>query len=297
VNSDTITMSLGTVVTEFREDGIAVITISRPEKLNALNSEVLKDLDEALDAVQERVDAGTLRGLMLKGAGEKAFVAGADIGELSGLEVASGERLSARGQALFQRIEDLAVPSVSVVDGFALGGGAELAMACHMRIAGEKATFGLPEVSLGLIPGYGGTQRLAALVGQARAIEYIASGAFIDAATAERIGLVNRVAEDPEGEALKLLGKIGKQAPVAVRSAIRAIRGGAGGVGAAGAAAGGTAASDAGAAGDSGAVTRDSIADGYALEAALFGQLCGTDDFKEGTTAFLEKRKPGFTGK
>jgi enoyl-CoA hydratase len=251
----------------------------------------LKDLDEALDAVQERVDAGTLRGLMLKGAGEKAFVAGADIGELSGLEVASGERLSARGQALFQRIEDLAVPSVAVVDGFALGGGAELAMACHMRIAGEKATFGLPEVSLGLIPGYGGTQRLAALVGQARAIEYIASGAFIDAATAERIGLVNRVAEDPEGEALKLLGKIGKQAPVAVRSAIRAIRGGVGAAGAAGAASG------AGSAGDSGAVTRDSIADGYALEAALFGQLCGTDDFKEGTTAFLEKRKPGFTGK
>jgi len=233
---------------------------------------------------------------MLKGAGEKAFVAGADIGELSGLEVASGERLSARGQALFQRIEDLAVPSVAVVDGFALGGGAELAMACHMRIAGEKATFGLPEVSLGLIPGYGGTQRLAALVGQARAIEYIASGAVIDAAMAGRVGLVDRVAEDPEGEALKLLGKIGKQAPGAVRSAIRAIRGGAGGVGAAGAA-GGTAASDAGAAGDSGAVTRDSIADGYALEAALFGQLCGTDDFKEGTTAFLEKRKPGFTGK
>ena len=293
MNSDTITMSSGTVVTEFREDGIAVITISRPEKLNALNSEVLKDLDEALDAVQERVDAGTLRGLMLKGAGEKAFVAGADIGELSGLEVASGERLSARGQALFQRIEDLAVPSVAVVDGFALGGGAELAMACHMRIAGEKATFGLPEVSLGLIPGYGGTQRLAALVGQARAIEYIASGAFIDAATAERIGLVNRVAEDPEGEALKLLGKIGKQAPVAVRSAIRAIRGSAGDAGDAGDAGAGVTA----AGGSSGAVTRDSIADGYALEAALFGQLCGTDDFKEGTTAFLEKRKPGFTGK
>ena len=262
-------MASGTVVTEFREDGIAVVTISRPEKLNALNSEVLQDLDEALDAVQERVDAGTLRGLMLKGAGEKAFVAGADIRELSDLDEASGERLSARGQALFQRIEDMPVPSVAVVDGFALGGGAELAMACHMRMAGKKATFGLPEVSLGLIPGYGGTQRLTALVGPARAIEYITSGAFIDAETAERIGLVNRVAEDPEAEALALLGKIGKQAPVAVRSAIRAIRAirGAG-----------------------------SAVDGYAREAALFGELCGTDDFKEGTMAFLEKRKPGFTG-
>ncbi len=289
MNLDTISMSSGTIITEFREDGIAVVTISRPEKLNALNSQVLQDLDEALDAVQERVDAGTLRGLMLKGAGEKAFVAGADIGELSALDEASGERLSARGQALFQRIEDLPAPSVAVVDGFALGGGAELAMACHMRIAGEKATFGLPEVSLGLIPGYGGTQRLAALVGQARAIEYITSGAFIDAATAERIGLVNRVAEDPEEEALKLLGKIGKQAPVAVRSAIRAIRGAGSGVGAG--ADLGSSVADGNVSGSAG-----SVVDGYALEAALFGELCGTDDFKEGTKAFLEKRKPGFTG-
>jgi enoyl-CoA hydratase len=243
--------------------GIAHLTINRPEKLNALNNRVLDDIDLALGAIETD---DSINALMITGAGEKAFVAGADISELATLDREGGEAASKKGQGVFARIEKLDKPVVAVVDGYALGGGAELAMAAHIRVASPAAVVGLPEVSLGLIPGYGGTQRLPALVGKAKAFEMILTGQPVKADEALSIGLVNKVTEKAEEEAVLMIKAMLKNGPVAVSKALRAIR----------------------VAGSS---------DGFNIEASLFGELCETDDFKEGTTAFMEKRKPEFSGK
>ena len=246
------------------ENGIAQITINRPNKLNALNKTVL---DELSDAVESVAKDDQIKGLIITGAGEKAFVAGADIKELSELDKESGEKLSKRGQEIFSQIENLSKPVVAIVNGYAMGGGAELAMACHLRIATKNAVFGLPEVSLGVIPGYGGTQRLTKLIGKARAFEFILTGGQIKADQAQELGLVNKIAEgDGQDEAEKLLAAITKNGPIAVSKAITAINAAAGNK-------------------------------GYETEASLFGELCETEDFKEGTGAFLEKRKANFKGK
>lgn len=259
-----MSQSYNTIVFETDDNGIATVTINRPDKLNALNDEVLNDLAHVFKDIQvdQEVEA-----VIVTGAGEKAFVAGADIKELSKLDNRSGRMASQKGQQIFQLIEDTRKPVVAAVNGYALGGGAELAMACHLRIAGTNATFGLPEVGLGLIPGYGGTQRLARLVGRARALEMILTGKQIKADEALEVGLVNDITdEDPEKAALSLIGKIMKNAPVAIRNAIKA-------------------------------VYHSDTRSGYQVEADLFGQLCETEDFEEGASAFLEKRKPDFKGK
>ncbi len=246
------------------ENGIAHLTINRPEKLNALNNAVLNELDSVFDTVS---NDKRIKALILKGAGEKAFVAGADISELTNLDKKSGRAASEKGQRIFQKIENCPKPVIAVVHGYALGGGAELALAAHMRIATPDAVFGLPEVSLGLIPGYGGTQRLTKLIGKAKAMQMILTGGQIKAEEALHHGLVNQIDEnDGVKAAVSLLLKILKNSPVAISKAIKAIN-----------------AAD--------------TADGFETEAALFGDLCQTEDFKEGTSAFLEKRKPDFSGK
>ena len=254
-----------TLLLDIDQDGIALITVNRPDKLNALNSTVLSELDDAASHIQEDQD---VRVVILTGAGEKAFVAGADIKELHTLNRTAGEELSRRGQEVFSRYENLSKPVIALVNGYALGGGAELAMACHIRIAAENAVFGLPEVGLGLIPGYGGTQRLPALVGNSKAMEMILTGGQVKAEEARSIGLVNSVY--PAGEALseakKLASKIMKNGPVAVEKAIAS-------------------------------VNSSGMPGGFEKEAALFGELCDTEDFKEGTSAFLDKRKPDFKGR
>jgi enoyl-CoA hydratase len=256
--------SYETLLLEVDESGICTLTINRPEKLNALNNQVLEELDQAVDAIKENYK---VRAVVITGSGEKAFVAGADIKELSSLDPVTGEKVSKKGQDIFQKIEDLTIPVIAAVNGYALGGGCELAMACHLRIASTNAALGLPEVSLGLIPGYGGTQRLTQLVGKAKALEYIMTGRQVKAEEAFEVGLVNQVTEHSAvDEAKSLLSKIMKQGPVAIKNALFAVK---------------EAGSD----------------NGYESEARLFGELCGTADFKEGTGAFLEKRKPNFSGK
>jgi enoyl-CoA hydratase len=253
-----------TLLLDVDESGICTLTINRPDKLNALNAQVFDELDKALDHLQENYK---VKSLVITGAGEKGFVAGADIKELTSLDPSSGEKTSRKGQDVFQKIEDLTIPVIAAVNGYALGGGCELAMACHLRIAFEKAAFGLPEVSLGLIPGYGGTQRLTQLVGRGKALELIMTGRQVKADEAYEIGLVNQVTEhSPVDEAKSMLSKIMKQGPVAIKNALLAVK---------------EAGSDS----------------GYEAEAKLFGELCGTADFKEGTSAFLEKRKANFSGK
>ncbi|SMO95445.1 enoyl-CoA hydratase/isomerase family protein [Gracilimonas mengyeensis] len=253
-----------TLLLAIDDDGICTLTINRPEKLNALNNLVLEELDEAFDAINEEYK---IRAVVITGAGEKAFVAGADIKELSTLDPASGEKVSKKGQDIFQKIEDMTIPVIAAVNGYALGGGCELALGCHLRIASTNAAMGLPEVSLGLIPGYGGTQRLTQAVGKAKALECIMTGRQIKADEAFEIGLVNQVVDgNPVEEAKAMLQKILKQGPVAIKNAILA-------------------------------VNEAGTEDGFETEAKLFGELCGTADFKEGTTAFLEKRKPNFSGK
>lgn len=245
------------------DNGIANLTINRPKKLNALNNQVLDELDSALESIEAD---SSVKAVLLQGAGEKAFVAGADIGELSNLDGKAGKAASEKGQRIFNRIEQSAKPVIAVIDGYALGGGAELAMAAHIRIASPAAVIGLPEVTLGLIPGYGGTQRLSSLVGKAKAYEMILTGKPIKADEALKIGLVNKVSEDAADEAKSILNTILKNGPVAVSKAIEAVR-------------------------FSGA------SEGFKKEAELFGSLCETEDFKEGTAAFMEKRKPDFKGK
>ena len=252
-----------TITLSVNDAGIANLEINRPEKLNALNNQVLDEINNALDKLDKKSD---MKGLLLTGSGEKAFVAGADISELAGLDDPGGKAASEKGQRIFDRIEKLNIPVIAVIDGYALGGGAELAMSAHIRIASSQAVIGLPEVSLGLIPGYGGTQRLSALVGKAKAFEMILTGQPVKAEKALSISLVNKVADDALDEAHTMFSTILKNGPVAVSKAIQAIR----------------------VAGTNG---------GFETEALLFGNLCETDDFNEGTSAFLEKRKPSFSGK
>ncbi len=250
---------------ENNDDGISILTINRPDKLNALNHAVLQELDSAFKSFEEDNESFIL---IITGAGEKAFVAGADIKELSALNKAEGEKLSARGQAIFNRIETSSKPVIALINGYALGGGAELAMACHIRIASEQALIGLPEVTLGIIPGYGGTQRLTQLVGKSKAMELILTGTPVKSEEAFQMQLVNHVkpANEAMDFALSMAIKMKKNGPLALAKAIEAIH----------------------------AATSP---DGYETEAALFGQLCETDDFREGTSAFLEKRKAEFKGK
>ncbi|MEX2116250.1 MAG: enoyl-CoA hydratase-related protein [Bacteroidota bacterium] len=260
-------MKYETILTEIK-DRIAVITINRPEKLNALNSLAKKELAEALEGM--KTDQGVAV-VVITGAGEKAFVVGTDIQELTTLTVESGKEFASKGQGVFNLIENLGKPVIAAVNGFALGGGCELALACHIRIAAEHAKFGQPEVNLGIIPGYGGTQRLARLVGTGRAMEMILTGDPIDAQEALRIGLVNKVVPgaDLMSASLAIARKICTKGQVAIRLALKAVN-----------------------------MTRETnLTDGQELEASLFGVCCGSEDFKEGTTAFLEKRKPTFKSK
>ena len=248
-------------------DRIATLTVNRPDKLNALNDAVIAELGRAIDELRERDDVA---GIVLTGAG-RAFVAGADIAELAAGSPVETQALAARGQAVFRRFETSPKPVVAAVNGFALGGGCELAMACHVRIAAEGAKFGQPEVKLGICPGYGGTQRLPRLVGKGRALQLLLTGDMIDATEAHRIGLVNEVV--PTGEAVAaataLLGRMLANAPLALAGTIEAV--------------------DRGLDAPLGAA--------LALEAAQFGVLAATADMAEGTRAFLEKRAPRFAGR
>ena len=247
------------------EDGILTLTIHRPEALNALNRNVIDALSAALEAAQDNPE---VRVIVLTGAGEKAFVAGADIKEFADFDQAQGEDLARRGQRdLFDRVEQSRKPVVAAVNGFALGGGLELAMAAHVRVASTNARMGLPEVSLGVIPGYGGTQRLAQIVGKGKALEMVLTGGMIDAESALACGLVNQVVDQDIllETAQAMAGKIAKNAPTALAAALDSVLAG---------------------------YSRD----GFGVEIERFGQCFTTDDFKEGTTAFLEKRKPQFPG-
>jgi enoyl-CoA hydratase len=247
-------------------DRIATITVNRPDKLNALNDRVIAELGEAIDDV---VGDSAVAGVILTGAG-RAFVAGADISELEKHSALSAKQLAQTGQDVFHRFETSPKPVIAAVNGFALGGGCELAMACHIRIASETAKFGQPEVKLGLIPGYGGTQRLPRLVGRGRALQLLLTGEMIDAPEAYRIGLVNRVvaAADLLTAATEMMRAILANAPVAIANVIEVVNRG----------------YDA------------TLEDALALEATAFGLLAATDDKREGTRAFLEKRAARFTG-
>lgn len=255
-----------TILTELKNN-IFTITINRPDKLNALNKAVFEDLNKALDEVYTNEE---ILSAVITGAGNKAFVAGADITEFKGLTVEQGKELAKAGQDTFFRIENCPKPIIAAVNGFALGGGCELAMSCHFRVAANNAKFGQPEVNLGLIPGYGGTQRLAQLIGKGRAMELLISANMIDAATALQYGLVNHVFE-PEQllvETYKILNNINSKAPLAIAACISALNAG-----------------------------YDEARDGYAVEIDAFGFCFATDDMQEGTQAFIEKRKAVFSGK
>lgn len=250
-----------------KENGITVITINRPTKLNALNKATIEELHQAFD--KENNDPST-KVIIITGSGEKAFVAGADISEFAHFSVEEGGKLAAKGQELlFDFVENLSTPVIAAINGFALGGGLELAMSAHFRVASDNAKMGLPEVTLGVIPGYGGTQRLPQLVGKGRAMEMIMSAAMIDAETAKNYGLVNHVVSQAELlEFTKgIASKISKNSPIAISNAIEAVN----------------------------ANFKDGI-NGYQVEIKNFGKSFGTEDFKEGTTAFLEKRKAEFKG-
>jgi len=250
------------------QNNITTITINRPLKLNALNIETIQELHEAFGTAEEDKDTKVI---IITGSGEKAFVAGADIGEFADFDVEEGQELAAEGQELlFNLVENLSTPVIAAVNGFALGGGLELAMASHFRIASDNAKMGLPEVSLGVIPGYGGTQRLPQLVGKGRAMEMIMTAGMIDANQALNYGLVNHVTTLEELIPLceKIAGKIMRNSSVAIESAIKAIN----------------------------ANFKDGV-NGFKVEVVEFGNCFGTEDFKEGTTAFLEKRKANFPGK
>jgi len=247
--------------------GVLTIVINRPDKLNALNKATIDELSRAMDEAQ---DNDSVRVVILTGAGEKAFVAGADISEFSNFSVKEGRQLAAAGQrSLFDFVENLATPVIAAINGFALGGGLELAMACHFRVASSNARMGLPEVSLGVIPGYGGTQRLPQLVGKGRAMEMIMTAGMIDSDKAFGYGLVNHVVSSEEllPFCKKIASRISNNSMVAIKHAIKAINAG---------------------------FKYD--ADGYSVEIDAFGNCFGTDDFKEGTSAFLEKRKADFPG-
>ena len=250
------------------EGGIGTITINRPEKLNALNRATIQELHNAFKTYDKD---SNIRVILLTGSGEKAFVAGADISEFSDFSVEEGAQLAAQGQELlFDFVENLKTPAIAAINGFALGGGLELAMACHFRIASENAKMGLPEVSLGVIPGYGGTQRLPQLIGKGKAMEMIMTAGMMAAEEAKDYGLVNYVVAQSElvDFCKTIAKKIMKNSPVAIGLAIKSVN----------------------------ANFKDGV-NGFETEIKAFGKSFGTEDFKEGTTAFLEKRKAEFSGK
>ena len=251
-----------------KRDAVAIITINRPKVLNALNRKTLEELDAV---VGEVIADPAVRAAVLTGAGNKAFVAGADINELSVLDPVAGRDYGLFGQSVLDRIERAPKPFLAAINGFALGGGCELAMACHLRLAAENAHLGQPEVKLGLIPGYGGTQRLARLVGKGRALQLVLSGEHIPAEEAKRIGLVNEVVPAPDllDTAISWAGKIAANAPLAIRFALEAVNHG----------------------------LEMTLPEGLFLEATLFSLCCTTEDMKEGTKAFLEKRLAQWTGR
>ncbi len=260
-------MSYQTLLFEIR-DGIAFVTLNRPDKLNALNDQVMLELADAAERIATEPD---IKGAILTGSGPKSFVAGADIGDLSRQGPFDGKARAQRGQAVLRRLETCGKPVIAAINGFALGGGCELAMACHIRIASENAKFGQPEVKLGIAPGYGGTQRLPRLVGKGVAMQLILTGEMIDAQEAYRIGLVNKVvpAADLLAESEKMMRGILAMGPLAVRLAMEAV--------------------------DQG--LEMTLDEGLLLEANHFGLLAATQDMKEGTTAFLEKRSARFQGR
>jgi len=247
------------------QGAVRVITVNRPDKLNALNSATLDALHRAFD---DAASAGAVRVVVLTGAGPKAFVAGADISEMADLRPVEGRDFALRGQAMMRRVETLPKPVIAMVNGFALGGGLELAMCCHLRIAADTAKVGQPEVNLGLIPGFGGTQRLLRLAGRAATLELCLTGAPINAERALVLGIVNRVAPAAELQAqtMALAEQLANAAPLALRGVLDCIKTG----------------------GES------AIGEGLAYEAAQFGLMFATEDMREGTRAFLERRKPGF---
>ena len=251
-----------------RDDAVALVTINRPQVLNALN---LATLDELRRVILDLKKDDSVRAVILTGSGEKAFVAGADVNELAVQTPIAGREHALSGQHVLDLIENMGKPVIAAINGYALGGGCELALACTLRIAADTARLGQPEVNLGIIPGYAGTQRLPRLVGKARAMELILTGAQITASEAERIGLVNRVvpAASLLTEAKQLAGQLAKQAPIAVRYIIDAINHG----------------------------LEMPFREGCRFEATLFGLVASTEDMREGTRSFLEKRKPEFTGK
>jgi len=260
-------LTLGTLLYEKRE-GIAYVTLNRPKVLNALNTPTWKDLRTAFEDAR---DDAAVRGVILTGAGDKAFIAGADIGELAHATALEAEQSSRFGQGVLDLIENLGKPVIAAVNGFALGGGCETAMACTIRIAVDNAKFGQPEVKLGLMPGGGGTQRLPRLVGKGRALQLILSGEMISAQEAWRVGLVNEIVPTPEliARAEAILNKIASNAPIAVRFSLEAVNKG----------------------------LETSQSEGLLLEAACFGLCAATEDKQEGTSAFLEKRAPQFHGR
>jgi enoyl-CoA hydratase len=250
------------------KDNIAVVALNRPDKLNALNTQTINDLNSVFDELKENEEVYVV---VLTGSGEKAFVAGADIKELNKLDMISAKEFAEKGQWVLNKIEKFDKPVIAAINGFALGGGCELALACHIRLASDNAKFGQPEVNLGVIPGYGGTQRLARLINTGRAMEYILTADMISADEACRIGLVNKVYPQNEllDKTIDMAKKITGKGQQAIRLAMKAVK----------------------------AVDEMSLSEGQNLEASLFALCCGTDDFKEGTSAFLEKRKPEFKNK
>jgi enoyl-CoA hydratase len=254
-----------TLLTE-NAGSICIITINRPDKMNALNKDVLDELDAAIDEVYKTQE---IRSAIITGAGTKAFVAGADISEFTGLNVDQAKQLAKKGQDLFDKIENCPKPIVAAVNGFALGGGCELALACHFMYASENAKFGQPEVNLGLIPGYGGTQRLTQVIGRSRSMELLMSGNMITAKEAMEYGMVNKVVPQDEllSKTKEILTTIQSKAPFAVSKVIECVN------------------------------NFDHTQQGYDFEIKKFGECFETADMKEGTSAFLEKRKANFTGK
>ena len=260
-------MSYQTLLTSL-ENNIYTITINRPDKLNALNKNVIEELSVAIDEVYNNNE---IRSAIITGAGPKAFVAGADISEFLSLDASGGKALAQKGQDMvFSKVENCPKPIVAAVNGFALGGGCELAMSCHFRLASDNAKFGQPEVNLGLIPGYGGTQRLVQLIGKGKAMELLMSGNMIDANEAKQLGLVNHVtsSENLLEETKKILSVINSKAPLAVAACIRSAN-----------------------------AVFDESKNGFESEVDEFGKCFGTEDMKEGVSAFLEKRKANFKGK
>ncbi len=250
-------------------DRVAVVTVNRPQKLNALDMQTIAELTAAFTHVRDDAAIGAA---VLTGAGDKAFVAGADIGEIRALDPAAGRAMAERGQALTRLMERAGKPVIAAIGGFALGGGCELSMACHLRVAARNARLGQPEVNLGIIPGYGGSQRLARLIGEGKAMELVLTGATVTAEEAAALGLVNRVVEPGEARAAAIAWArelVTGKPPLALEAAIEAVHDG----------------------------LSLSLGEGLALEARLFGQLCGTADMREGTAAFLEKRPARFTGR